>query len=118
MYRALTIAELMTWHNKNRSTNGKVSHAPGSKACAHINATWPDFATDPMHIQLGLAIDGFNPFGDKSSSWLTWPVMFLNYNLPPWLVTKRFFMIISLIIPSPENVKVANFDVYLEPMIE
>jgi len=44
--------------------------------------------------------------------------MFLNYNLPPWLVTKRFFVIVSLIISSLENVKVANFDVYLEPMIE
>jgi len=44
--------------------------------------------------------------------------MFLNYNLPPWLVIKRFFVILSLIIPSPESVKVANFDVYLEPMIE
>ncbi len=41
-----------------------------------------------------------------------------NYNLPPWLVTKRFFVILSLIISGPENVKVANFDVYLEPMIE
>ncbi len=27
-------------------------------------------------------------------------------------------MIVSLIIPSPESVKVANFDVYLEHMIE
>jgi hypothetical protein len=44
--------------------------------------------------------------------------MFLNYNLPPWLITKKFFVIISLIIPGPKNVKVANFDVYLEPVIE
>ncbi len=27
-------------------------------------------------------------------------------------------MILSLIIPGPESVKVANFDVYLEPLIE
>jgi hypothetical protein len=27
-------------------------------------------------------------------------------------------VILSLIIPSPESVKVANFDVYLEPMIK
>jgi hypothetical protein len=33
-------------------------------------------------------------------------------------VTKRFFVIISLIILSPKNMKVANFDVYLEPVIE
>jgi hypothetical protein len=44
--------------------------------------------------------------------------MFFNYNLPPWLVTKRFFVIPSLIISGLESVKVANFDVYLEPVIE
>jgi hypothetical protein len=118
MYRAPAIAELMTWHNKNQSTDGKVRHAPDSKAWAHINATWPKFAADPRHIRLGLATDGLNPFGEKSSSWSTWPVMFFNYNLPPWLVTKRFFVILSLIISGPESVKVANFDVYLEPVIE
>ncbi len=93
-------------------------HALDSKAWVQINATLPEFAADPKHIRLGLATDGFNPFGEKSSSCSTWPVMFFNYNLPPWLVTKRFFVILSLIIPGPESVKVANFDVYLEPVIE
>jgi hypothetical protein len=118
MYQALAIAELMTWHKKNQSTNGKVHHAPNSKAWAHINATWPKFAADPRHMRLGLVIDGFNPFGEKSSSWSTLLVIFFNYNLPPWLVTNRFFVIVSLVIPSPESVKVANFDVYLELVIE
>ncbi len=49
---------------------------------------------------------------------MTWLVIFLNYNLPPWLVTKRFFVIVSLIIPSLKNVKMANFDVYFEPVIK
>jgi len=39
MYRAFAIAELMTWHNKNRSIDGEVCHAPDNKAWAHINAT-------------------------------------------------------------------------------
>jgi hypothetical protein len=39
MYQAPAIAELMTWHNKNQSIDGKVRHAPDSKAWAHINAT-------------------------------------------------------------------------------
>jgi hypothetical protein len=30
----------------------------------------------------------------------------------------RFFVIVSLIILNPESVKVANFDVYLELVIE
>ncbi len=118
IYQAPAIAELMTWHNKNWSTDGKVRHTHDSKAWAHINATWPEFVVDPKHIQLGFATNGFDPFGEKSSSWSTWPVMFFNYNLPLWLLTKRFFVIVSLIIPSLKNVKVANFDVYLEPVIE
>jgi hypothetical protein len=39
MYRAPAIAKLMTWHNKNQSTDGKVHHALDNKAWAHINAT-------------------------------------------------------------------------------
>ncbi len=49
------------------------------------------FVDGPRHIWLGHAINGFNPFGEKSSSWSTWPIMFLNYNQPPWLVTKKVF---------------------------
>jgi hypothetical protein len=61
----------MTWHNKNRLTDGKVRHAPNNKAWVHINAMWPEFAANPKRIWLGLATDGFNPFGKKSSSWST-----------------------------------------------
>ncbi len=35
-----------------------------SKAWAHIEATWPDFASNPRNVRLALATDGFNPFGD------------------------------------------------------
>jgi hypothetical protein len=75
MYRALAIAKFMTLHNKNQSTYGKVCHALDSKAWAHINATYLEFVVDPRHIWLGHVINGFNPFGEKSSCWLTWMVM-------------------------------------------
>ncbi len=104
--------------NKTRSTNGKVQHAPDNKAWGHIDTIWPNFANDPKNIRLALARDGFNPFGEKSSSWSTWPVFVLNCNLPLWLVIKRFFMMLSLIIPSLESMKITNFDLYLEPMVE
>jgi hypothetical protein len=45
-------------------------------------------------------------------------VVLLNYNLPPWLVTKRFFIMLSLIIPGKESVTSDNIDVYLALLIE
>jgi hypothetical protein len=83
----------------------------------HIDNNWPDFATDPRNVKFGLAIDGFNPFLDKTRIWSTWPVMLLVYNLPSWMATKRFFMLLALLIPGKEQVKSENIDVYLQPFI-
>ncbi len=41
---------------------------PNNKAWQHIDNTWPDFATGPRNVKLGLAIDGVNPFGDKNNA--------------------------------------------------
>ncbi len=118
MYRATGTCELMTWHSQNKSMDGKVRHVPDSRAWEHIDATFPDFANEPRNVRLGLAIDGMNSFGEKSNTWSTWPVLVLNYNLPPWLVTKKFFLLLSLIIHGPNNVKSSNFDVYLALVLE
>ena len=67
---------------------------------------------------LGLALDGVNPFRNQSLSHSTWPVVMLNYNLPPWLVTKNFFMMLTLLIPGKESVTDKNVDVYVAPLIE
>lgn len=42
----------------------------------------------------------------------------MNYNLPPWLVIKRYFMMLALIIPSKESVTSENVDVHLESLVE
>jgi hypothetical protein len=44
--------------------------------------------------------------------------MLLNYNLPPWLSTKKFFVIPCLLIPGKQSVTSECFDVYLEPLVE
>jgi hypothetical protein len=103
----------MTWHSQNKSTNGKVHHVLDSKAWAHIDRIWPEFGDEPRNVKLGFAIDGMNPFGEKSNAWSTSHVLFLNYNLPPWLVTKKNFLLLSMIILRPTSVKNNNFDVYL-----
>ncbi len=108
----------MTWHSQNRSMDGKVRHVLDNRAWEHINETFPDFANELRNVRLGLATDGMNPFGEKSNTWSTWPILVLNYNLPPWLVTKKFLLLLSLIIPGSDNVKSSNFDVYLALVLE
>jgi hypothetical protein len=44
--------------------------------------------------------------------------MLLNYNLPPWLSTKKFFVMLCLLIPGKQSVTSECFDVYLEPLVE
>ena len=129
MYRCKSIAGLMQHHANNRpkdtgsletgaENENLVRSVADSKAWKHIDNMWPDFAVETRNIRLGLATDGMNPFGDFNLKHSTWPVILLNYNLPPWLVTKRFFVMLALIIPGKEAVKDHNFDVYLAPVLE
>lgn len=78
----------------------------------------PNFSQDPHNIRLGLALDGVNPFSDQSTKWSTWPVFLINYNLPPWLATKPFFLMLSLIIPRKKSVTSKIIDAYLEPLYD
>jgi hypothetical protein len=79
---------------------------------------WLDFAVDPKNIRFRLSTVGFNPLSNKTCIWSTWPVMLLVYNLPLWMATKRFFMLLALLIPGKEQVKLENIDVYLQPLID
>lgn len=65
------MSNLMVWHSGNRSADGLVQHVANSKAWAHIDAMWPDFAENPHNVRLSLATNGANPFGEKSSNWST-----------------------------------------------
>jgi hypothetical protein len=65
-----------------------------------------------------MALDGVNLFSNQSLSHSIWHVVLLNYNLPPWLVTKQFFIMLVLLIPGKESVISDNIDVYLAPLIE
>ncbi|KAL3678426.1 hypothetical protein R1sor_021382 [Riccia sorocarpa] len=87
-----------------------------SPSVRHVEQTWPKFGRDPHHLRFGLASDGVLPYGVKSSSLSTWPVVLTNYNVPPWLASKKGFLLLSLIIPGPKKVK--NIDIYLEPLVE
>ena len=108
----------MQWHAQNKRTNGKHLFVVDSKMWMEFDNRWPDFSQDPRNMRLGLALDGVNPFLDQSTKWSTWPVFLINYSLPPWLATKPFFLMLSLIIPGKKSVTSYTINVYLDPLFD
>ena len=99
----------MKWH-ANGHVNWK-SHADFED--------WKSF--DSKYIEfssrLGLAADGFNPYGNMSTTHSTWLVILIPYNLPPWMCMKMSYFMLSLLIPSPTSPE-NDIDVYLQPLVE
>ncbi|CAN6556377.1 unnamed protein product [Malus baccata var. baccata] len=90
---------------------------PDSPAWKHLDNLYPDFATEIRNVRLGLASDGFNPFGKMRNDHSTWPVVLSVYNLPPWMCMKQPNLLLSLLIPglrSPGK----EIDVYMRPLID
>ncbi|XP_066384653.1 uncharacterized protein [Miscanthus floridulus] len=92
-------------------------HPTDSKAWKHVDNKYGWFAKEARNIRLGLASDGFNPFGMQNVTYTTWPVILIPYNLPPWLFEKQPYWIMSMLIPSPKSLGM-NIDVYLRPLID
>jgi hypothetical protein len=69
-------------------------------------------------MHLGLVINDVNMYKLSMSIWSTWHVMLLNYNIPLWLTTKKFFVMFALLIPGKESVILNFFDVDLQPIVE
>jgi hypothetical protein len=123
LFRSPTISGLLLWHAENRSNRAGgdnfVRHPCDSKAWSHFhNNIDPTFRSDARNIHFALAANGVHPFKQTRSTWSTWLVTLLNYNLPPWLCTKNFFVLLALLILGKELVISEVFDVYLEPLVE
>jgi len=110
-------SSLMHWHKEELVRDGKMRHPADSLAWQHVNSEFKDFASDPRNVRLGLAADGFNPFGMLNVAYTTWPVILIPYNLPPWLCLKQPFWMMSMLILGPKSPGM-NIDVYLQPLID
>ncbi|KAI9192769.1 hypothetical protein LWI28_027600 [Acer negundo] len=102
-----------------------------SEVWKNFDIRYPDFASDPYNVRLGLASNGFNPynfrlglasngfnpFGTMSIFHSTWPVVLMIYNLPTWICMKQLDFIMSLLISGPSALG-NDIDVYLQPLIE
>ncbi|MUN56111.1 hypothetical protein GMA10_12985 [Kocuria koreensis] len=100
MYERPSLAKLMVWHSENRSTDGTMRLVVDSPAHHHIETTYPMFAQDPRNVRLGLASDGISPFGTMRSKYSCWPVVLMNYNIPPWMALQKGHIMLSLVLPG------------------
>ncbi|XP_042451966.1 uncharacterized protein LOC122036612 [Zingiber officinale] len=117
MFKSEQKAEDLIWHSNHKSHDHMMRHPVDSIAWDTINHKWPAFASNPRNLRLGLATDGFNPFGDLSSRYSCWPVILVNYNLPPLMCMAKENLMLTLLIPGPKQLG-NDIDVYLEPLVE
>ena len=118
LFTSSKTAEDMRWHKEKRlHDDNTLRHPADSEAWQHFDKQYDWFAEDSRNVRLGLASDGFNPFGNMSSSYSMWPVILMPYNLPPWLCMKESFFMMSLLIPGPKSPG-NDIDVYLRPLVD
>ena len=79
-----------------------MSHPSHGSEWKSFNHKHEKFAADPRNIRLGLASDGFNPFGHQSITYSMWPVLGIPYNMPPNVSTKESNYMMAFLIPGPK----------------
>ncbi|XP_013639842.1 PREDICTED: uncharacterized protein LOC106345132 [Brassica oleracea var. oleracea] len=63
LYQSKKTAAAMRWHAEHTQKEGEINHPSDAKAWKHLNSVYPDFASNPRNVYLGLCTDGFSPFG-------------------------------------------------------
>jgi len=61
-------AKNLSWHADGRKSDGLLRHTTGSLQWKTINHLYPDFGAEKRNLRLGLASNGMNPFGNRSSN--------------------------------------------------
>ncbi|XP_024200193.1 uncharacterized protein LOC112203452 [Rosa chinensis] len=117
LYMSKHTALDMRWHATECPKDGFMRHPSDSPAWKQLDLLYPEFGSESRNVRLGLASDGFNPFGNMSTAHSTWPVVLSVYNLPPWMCMKQSNLFLTLLIPGPRGPG-NDMDVYLEPLID
>ena len=111
-------AEEAQWHELKRQPNEKeLSHPKDGDVWKDFDEKFPEFAKDARNFRLGIATDGFNPFGNFNTTYSMWPVFVIPYNLPPWACMDQSNFMMALLIPGPKSPG-KHFDVFLQPLVE
>ena len=108
----------MRWHKEKRiNDEGVLRHPADYEIWKNMDTQFSWFSQDPRNVRLGVAMDGFNPFGNMSNSYIMWPIVLVPYNMTPWRCMKEMFFMLSLLILGPHALG-KDIDVYLRPLVE
>ena len=94
-----------------------LSHPADGEAWKEFDNTWKKFAADPRNIRLGLATDGFNPYGTMSTSYSMWLIFAVPYNFAPWDYMDQSNFMLCLLIPGKSSPG-KDFDLFMEPLYD
>ena len=97
--------------------DGILRHLADSQEWKEFDLKHHEFALEPRNVRLGMATDGFNPFGNMNNNYSMWPVILIPYNLPPWLIMKEPYFMMSLLNLGP-NQPGNELDVFLRPLVD
>ncbi|CAL8153844.1 unnamed protein product [Prunus armeniaca] len=115
LYMSTHTATDMRWHQEKRVDDDVMRHPADREAWKEFDRTFPEFAADPRNVRLGLATDGFNPYGVLNQHHSTWPIFVFPYNLPPWKCMKKEYMMMTVLITEDPG---RSIDVYLRPLVD
>jgi len=82
-----------------------------------IDEAYPDFVELLTNLWLGLVGDGIVQYKNNAVKHSTWVLPITIDNLPPWLLTKKFFISLAVIILGPKAPTAENIDVFLGPVV-
>lgn len=117
LYMAKETSKKMRWYKEENIDDGVMHHPSDSIEWKSFNERHPTFSGELRNVRLGLASNGFQPFGNMSSNHSIWPFVLVTYNLPPWDCMKDPYFMMTLLIPGPKSPG-NDIDVYLQPMIK
>jgi hypothetical protein len=108
----------MRWHKDGERENKEVMvHPSDSDAWKALDNFDLEFARDVRNVHIGLATNGFTPFGENATSYSCWPVFVVPYNLPSSLCMKYEFMFLCLIVPGLDHPG-PKLNMMLKPLID
>ncbi|KAI5328423.1 hypothetical protein L3X38_027820 [Prunus dulcis] len=115
LYMSTHTATDMRWHKEKWVDDDVMRHPADGEAWKEFDRTFPEFAADPRNVRLGLATDGFNPYGVLNQHHSTWPIFAFPYNLPPWKCMKKEYMMMTVLITEDPG---RSINVYLRPLVD
>jgi hypothetical protein len=108
----------MTWWDDERKVDDDViAHSGDGSQWKDFDMNNPLFSSDARNVRFALSTDRMNPFNERTSDHITWPVILTMYNILTWLSQKRKYIFLTVLVSGPQQPGF-DMDVFLEPVME